>query len=206
LSVLILDDDAGLTSALGKSLNGKGFVTRAATDAESAIRLIVAEAPDIMLLDVHLDGEDGLNSIERFRAAGFWGSLIVFSGDDSFATAHRAARAGADGYLVKYQSENLPELLRCLARSSGEKTALPEAMPEATIAYLATRGVTEWEMVLVKELAIDGASEVSIALRTGRSETAVRKGFESIRRKLGAKTQHDLARMIGVLSCFGGRR
>jgi hypothetical protein len=44
------------------------------------------------------------------------------------------------------------------------------------------------------------------ARRTGRSETAVRKGFELIRRKLCAVNQPDLARMIGVLSCFGGRR
>jgi DNA-binding NarL/FixJ family response regulator len=181
-------------------------VVGTAAEPEVAIRAIEADAPDMVLLDVHLGEENGLDYIDRFRAVGFFGPVIVLSGDASFETAHRAARAGADGYLVKYEIENLPELLRCLARPSGEKGAPSDPMPEAAVAYLATRGLSEWDLALVKELAIDRAPEKEIARRTGRSETAVRKGFESIRRKLGAVNQPDLARMIGVLSCFGGRR
>jgi len=206
LSVFILDDQERVVRAIRRKLDQSGFTTRAATDPETALREVGTERPDVVLLDVHLDGVNGLDYIDGFRAAGFRGPVIVFSGDASFEMAHRAARAGADGYLVKVEIEALPDLLRCLARPSGGKGALLAPMPEAAVAYLATRGVSEWELVLAKELAIDSASEKAIALRTGRRQTAVRKGFESIRRKLGAVNQPDLARMIGVLSCFGGRR
>jgi DNA-binding NarL/FixJ family response regulator len=206
LSVFILDDQERVVRAIRRKLGQDGFTTRAATDPVTALREVATERPDVVLLDVHLDGVNGLDYIDWFRAAGFRGPVIVFSGDESFEMAHRAARAGADGYLVKGEIGALPELLRCLVRTSDGKGALLAPMPEAAVAYLATRGVSEWELVLAKELAIDSASEKAIAMRTGRRQTAVRKGFESIRRKLGATNQHDLTRMIGVLSCFGGRR
>jgi two-component system, NarL family, sensor histidine kinase FusK len=205
LTVYLIDDEVQIIRMVRMCLKKKGFETRAATDPKVAIREIAAEMPDVVLLDVHLGNADGLECIDGIRTAGFLGPVIVLSGDPTFATAHRAARAGADGYLMKYEADALPELVGCLARRTGRKGAVPEPMPEAARAYLATRGITEWELVLLNELAQDDATEKEIALRTGRPETAVRKGFETIRRKLGARSQRGLARMIGVLSCFGGR-
>jgi len=157
-----------------------------------------------MLLDLHLDGDDGLEVLERLRASGYHGLAFVLSGDNSFAAAHRAARAGADGYLVKGPRLDLPKELGALMSGAENPDALGR-MSEASRAYLASCGLTRKELALAEELAADCAKEKAIATRTDRSETAVRKGFESIRDKLGATSQHDLARMIGILSCLGGR-
>ena len=203
--ILIVDDDEQFVRSLRRRLAQRGFDTRCAADADSASREIAERSPDVVLLDVHLGEVNGLDHIDAFRAHGFRGPVIMLSGDASFEMAHRAAIAGADGYLLKGCEDVIPELVRCLERRS-ESGGSPEPMPMSALAYLATRGLTEWELLLAAELASGGAKEKQIAERTGRSETAVRKGFESIRKKMGARTQHDLSRMIGVLSCFGRRR
>jgi DNA-binding NarL/FixJ family response regulator len=202
---LVVDDDEQLVRSVRRRLAQNGFETRAAIDIESAVREIAKRAPDFVLLDVHLGEVNGLDRIDDLRAAGFGGPVIVLSGDSSFAMAHRAAIAGADGYLLKGVEDVIPELLRCLERRAAPGGS-PEMMPVSAMSYLATRGLTAWELALAAELAKGGAKEKEIAARTGRSDTAVRKGFESIRKKLGAGTQLDLSRMIGVLSCFGRRR
>lgn len=162
--------------------------------------------PDVVLLDVYLGEEDGLEHVAAIRAAGFAGPLIVLSGDATFATAHRAAIAGADGYLVKGDFGAIQALLSCLLQRSSAGGAAPEPMPEAAIAYLASRGLNALELGLALQLAYGGVSDPEIAARTGRDEREVHDGFASIRAKLAAGTQCDLARMLGVLSCFGGGR
>jgi len=99
LSVLLVDDDPLLVRMLERTLGRDGFRMRSAGGGEGALREIGTAPTDVVLLDVHLAGESGIDLIGRFRAAGFKGAVIVFSGDASFATAHAAARAGADGYL-----------------------------------------------------------------------------------------------------------
>jgi len=203
--ILIVDDDEQFVRSLRRRLAQRGFDTRFTVDAESAARAIASNPPDVVLLDVHLGEANGLDRIDDLRASGLQGPVIVLSGDHSFEMAHRAAIAGADGYLLKGSEDVIPELLRCLERRSAPGGS-PDPMPESARAYLGARGLSEWELVLVRELAIGGVSEKEIARRTGRSETAVRKGFETIRKKMRASTQLDLSRMIGVLSCFGRRR
>jgi len=173
------------------------------TSPDEALRIAASKSPRAMLLDLHMGDADGLEVLEKLREDGYPGLSFVLSGDDSFAAAHRASLAGADGYLVKSPRLDLPKALRRFLARAKRSSLAP--LSEATRAYLETRGLTEWEMGLVEELAADGANEKEIAARTGRSETAVRKAFETIRKKLGAKNQHDLARMLGVLSCLGGR-
>ena len=90
-----------MVRSLSRRLSQQGFESRAAADADEAIRKIAARLPDVVLLDVYLGEENGLDHVAAIRAAGFSGPLIVLSGDATFATAHRAAIAGADGYIVK---------------------------------------------------------------------------------------------------------
>jgi DNA-binding NarL/FixJ family response regulator len=205
LTVCVLDDEEPVLGVLRRHLELNGFSARTVTTGAEALRVAAAESPDAVLVDLHLGDEDGIDVLPRLRASGYGGSLFVLSSDATFDAAHRAARAGADGYLVKDQASRLPERLRGLLEREREEAPLG-AMSQETRAYLETRGLSDWETALAAELALDGASEKEIAARTGRSETAVRKGFETIRRKLGAGNQRDLARMLGVLSCFGGRR
>jgi hypothetical protein len=127
--------------------------------------------PDVVLLDVYLGDEDGLEHVAAIRAAGFAGPLIVLSGDATFATAHRAAIAGADGYVVKGPHDVIPDLLRCLEPRDGRPGAAPEPIPVAALSYLESRALSAWEAMLVVRLAHGAATEKEIAaVKKGRSD------------------------------------
>ena len=203
----MLDDDALTLGVLSRILTDGGFSARTTSRPEEALRIAAEGAPDAMLVDLHLDGgDDGLDFLPRLRASGYAGPVFVLSGDETNDAAHASVCAGADGFLVKRDAGGLADRLRALLAEAGRREKAPSTFPASARAYLETRGLTAKEIELAAAFAADGANEKEIAARTGRSATAVRKGFESIRRRLGVNMQHDLARVIGILSCFGARR
>jgi DNA-binding CsgD family transcriptional regulator len=92
-------------------------------------------------------------------------------------------------------------LLRHLLRDGGD----PEVLPPAAEAYLRTRGLSDADLALLRAWCVDCESEKCIAARLDRNYQTVRTQFKRIRDLLGAKTQGDLARILGVLSCFAQR-
>jgi hypothetical protein len=78
-------------------------------------------------------------------------------------------------------------------------------LSDEAIAYLESRGVSEWDLSLLAEYAADFTREKDIAVRLGRNEAAVRKRFQAIRKRLGVENQMELAHLLGVLECFGKR-
>lgn len=60
-------------------------------------------------------------------------------------------------------------------------------------------GLSDWDITLLSALIVECTSEKEIAGRLGRSAPAVRKRFQVIRKKLGARNQLELAMMIGAM-------
>jgi DNA-binding NarL/FixJ family response regulator len=80
--------------------------------------------------------------------------------------------------------------------------AFPLSVP--TRAELAAHGLSDWDISLLEALMVGCDSEKEIARRLGRSAPAVRKRFQVIRKKLGAKNQLDLVRMLTAMAVEGG--
>ena len=204
--VLLVDDDPLVRRLVGCRLDAVGFRIKTADSADAAVATVAAESPDAVLLDLHLGSgsRDGLGCLARLRAAGFLGPVIVLSGDTSNEAAHAAICAGADGFLVKRDFDEIENELRVALRETG-RTATKRELPDAARRYLATRGLTSWELQLIEAYAATNEREKALAARLGRSESAVRKMFQEIRGKLGVSNQNELAQLLGVLSCMGGR-
>ena len=103
IRVLVADDNpvvrSGLTGLLS-SLDGFEVVGQAA-DGRAAVREAVLHRPDVVLLDLHMPGTDGLAALrELARVAPDVRVcvLTMFADDDSL---FGAVRAGARGYVVK---------------------------------------------------------------------------------------------------------
>jgi DNA-binding NarL/FixJ family response regulator len=118
--------------------------------------------------------------------------------------AYLAAKHGANGYLVKGTDAGFWEKLDRLITTAGSN-ALPSPysnLSAGAVSYLETRGLTEWDLQLLN-LFYDGCPrEKEIARITGRSGDGVRKHFQLIRDRLGAKSQGDLGKILGILACF----
>ncbi|MEM6927500.1 MAG: response regulator transcription factor [Myxococcota bacterium] len=105
-TLLIVEDDVELTELLSEYLTRQGFEVRVEHDGERAISRIVTEAPDAVILDVGLDGVDGLTVCRRVREQ-YDGPILIYSarGDDVDQTI--GLELGADDYVPKPASPRL---------------------------------------------------------------------------------------------------
>jgi two-component system, response regulator PdtaR len=116
--VLIAEDEAIIRLDLKEMLEEEGFdVVGEASDGEAAVRLARERSPDLVIMDIKMPGMDGLTAAERIVSDGIAAVLILtaFSQRD---LVHRAAEAGAIGYLVKpfQKSDLVPAIEIALAR------------------------------------------------------------------------------------------
>jgi two-component system nitrogen regulation response regulator NtrX len=100
-SVLIVDDEPGIRQSLRGVLEDEGFVVAAVGSGEECLRALDERLYTCILLDVWLPGIDGLETLERIKAAYPDASVIMISGHGKIETAVRATKLGAFDFIEK---------------------------------------------------------------------------------------------------------
>ena len=126
LRILIVDDHpvvrAGLTGMLAAEPDLD--VVAEAADGAEAVRLALALAPDVVLMDLRMAGVDGVEATARLAAAAPAIRVLILTTYDTDADIVRAVEAGATGYLLKDTPRaDLAEAVRLAAR--GETVLAP---------------------------------------------------------------------------------
>jgi len=103
----------GVRAELGQAVE----VVGEAEDVDSAVAVITATAPDVVLLDVHLPGGNGQEVVRRCAAAGIETTFLALSVSDAAEDVIAVIRAGARGYVTK--SITGPELADAIRRVAG---------------------------------------------------------------------------------------
>lgn len=103
LRILLVEDHTHLRVVLQEYITNMAFVGRcdAAPDAETAIQSIGDTAPDFVLIDLSLPGMSGIELIRELRKKFSELPLAILSGHHSLNYARDALEAGADGYVLK---------------------------------------------------------------------------------------------------------
>ena len=102
ITVLIADDHEVIRRGVEVLLELSHFrVVASATTVAQLVRLARKHKPDVVLLDVRLGDEDGLDAIRRVRSAAPKTRSVVFSAFDNPTYVARAVAAGANDYLLK---------------------------------------------------------------------------------------------------------
>jgi DNA-binding NtrC family response regulator len=101
MTVLIVDDEAGLRSGLSKLLALRGYRVLEASTCAAARAALGREAVHIVLLDVRLGAENGLDLLAELRADEPMTSVIVVTGYGDVKGAVACMRQGAINYLTK---------------------------------------------------------------------------------------------------------
>jgi DNA-binding NarL/FixJ family response regulator len=125
-TILIVDDHPLLRhglAALIKSEPDLDVCGEAATSA-AALEAIRQQSPDLVIVDLALDGADGLDLIKTMKARHPEIPALVLSMHDEALYAERALRAGARGYVNKQQLEDM--LLVAIRRVLNGETYLSE--------------------------------------------------------------------------------
>ena len=200
IRLVVVDDHLVVREGLRFMLEeaDEGFVLVGdAGDGASALDVIGKVQPDVVLMDLRMPGMDGLEAIQRMRAA--WPQIAVlilttYNEDDLMI---RGLQVGACGYLLK--DTDRATLFRAIrAAACGEMVVQPEVM--ARILSHAAHGVsaspassanntrretdlTERELEVLEGL-VRGERNKEIAMRLGVTERTVRAHLSAIYMKL----------------------
>jgi PleD family two-component response regulator len=132
-TLLVVDDDAIARELLCRALDGMGARILQAADGEQAMRMAQADPPDLILLDILMPDQDGLQLCERLQALPRLRSVpVVFvTRQADPETEARALEAGGTDFVAKpFIPAVLQARLRSLLRSRRQADAALQAERE----------------------------------------------------------------------------
>jgi two-component system OmpR family response regulator len=100
-SVLIVDDEAAISSMVAMALRYEGFAVSVADSGLDAIDLAEQIEPDVVLLDIMLPDIDGHEVLRRFRSRGLLAQVLFLTAKDAPDDRVRGLTLGADDYICK---------------------------------------------------------------------------------------------------------
>ena len=212
-AILVVDDDAPIRRMLDRALRAEGYAVTTAEGGGDALVSIDQSAPDLVVLDVGMDGLDGLAVCRRIRKKGLSLPVLMLTARDDVPDRVAGLDAGADDYLVKpFATDELLARVRALLRRG--KT------PEETLAFgdvtleLATREARR----AGSPIALSGreADLLELLMRNARrvvtreqavaeiwhgdaSGNAVDRYVSNLRRKLAGSLRIDTVRGVGFI-------
>jgi two-component system nitrogen regulation response regulator GlnG len=123
-TILIADDDRAIRTVLSQALGRAGYQVRATSSAATLWRWVEDGEGDLVITDVIMPDENGLDLVPRIRRIRPEMRVIVMSAQSTFATAIKATQRGAFEYLPK--PFDLKEVLSTVERALA---APPDAPP-----------------------------------------------------------------------------
>jgi DNA-binding NarL/FixJ family response regulator len=204
-TVVLVDDHALFRAGVRSELEGLVEIVGEAGDVDGAVTTIVAAAPDVVLLDVHLPGGGGVEILRRLAAQAPNAKCLALSVSDDPEDVIAVIRAGARGYVTKTISPTeLADAVRrvqdddavfsprlagfVLDAFAGAGSATAPAASDADLDQLTPR-----EREVLRHIA-RGYLYKEIAQRLGISVKTVEAHVSAVLRKLQLSTRHELSR------------
>jgi two-component system response regulator NreC len=210
-TVVIADDHAVVRSGLKALLdNEPGFeVTAEARDVRTAMTLVRAQRPDVLVLDLNMPGEPSLPAIPELLEASPGTAIVVLTMQNDPAFAREALRAGALGYVLK-ESANA-ELVEAVHAATegrtylqpqlGARLAAEPAAPAKSDDDLSERETEVLKLIALGHTNTEVAEQLYLSVRTVESHRA------HIQQKLRLSTRAELVRFAlehGLLDTSNG--
>jgi len=171
-----------------------------APDASEALRQVETTRPDLAIIDISLDGDNGIELIKQIKALYPGVKMLVSSIHDETTFAPRVLRAGAHGYICKREAiRNVIDAIRHVLR--GEiylstrmatrllhRAALGEPLDQDPIGSLSDRELEVFEMIG------EGLNTQQIARKLRLSPRTVETHRKKIKTKLSLQNSTQLSR------------
>ena len=199
MRIIVTDDDKLVALSLKTILESTGRITveAMASGGEEAIRLYDELSPDVMLMDIRMEGMTGLEAGEKILAAHPDAKLLYLTtfNDDEYIV--KALSMGAKGYMLKQDFEGIAPALEAVAGGQsvfGEKiiTKLPELMKPKEKYDFAAHGISDKEREIM-ELVAEGLSNKEISAKLFLSDGTVRNYISTLLEKLCLRDRTQLA-------------
>lgn len=114
--IAVIEDDAGIRSALVRALNDRGHAVQWHATGLTALQPLIDDRPDVVLLDLGLPDIDGLQVLSMLRAVSNV-PVIVVTAREADTDIVRALDAGADDFVTKpFGADHLAARIRAVLR------------------------------------------------------------------------------------------
>ena len=198
MRVLVIDDDKLVVTSLKTILEADAEiqVVGTGTSGQEAVELYQQTKPEILLMDIRMEGMTGIEAAEIILAADPEAKILfltTFSDDEYIASA---LRLGAKGYLLKQNYESIIPSLKAVQmglRVFGDQimTKMPVSLDTGK-AGTAEYDLNERELAIITHVA-NGLSNKEIARALYLSEGTVRNYISAILEKLQLRDRTQLA-------------
>lgn len=101
VKILIVDDDPEVRSAVDHALQAEGALTQTCGDGNSAVRIVEADPPDIVVLDMMLPKRSGFLVLEKIKQFETCPKVIMVTANEGKRHQQYAEALGVDGYVLK---------------------------------------------------------------------------------------------------------
>ena len=99
--ILVIDDEAEIRRSVRMILEYEGYEVIEASSGPEGLTLAEREAPDLVFLDIKMPGMDGLDALQRIKAANDTLPVVIISGHGTVSTAVEATKLGAFDFIEK---------------------------------------------------------------------------------------------------------
>ena len=138
-TIALVDDDRNILTSVSIALQAEGFVVRLYSDGDSALKALLDNQPDLVVLDIKMPRMDGMEVLRRLREKVQVPVIFLTSKDTEIDEALGLAM-GADDYIGKPFSQRLLiERIRAVLRRTANRRAA-EAEPDQPVAEPIVRG------------------------------------------------------------------
>lgn len=201
MKVLLVDDHHLVVAGLRQLLSSYSdiVIVGAAESGTNAIQMAMETDPDVVLMDVWMDGIDGIDATRAIKRLAPRCAVIMLSSSDDVDDIVSSLDAGADGYILKdaEPDELVDSIRRCLAGEMplspavrerlGEHGRWPGGPPHLEL----TRRESQ-----VLRLIAEGRSNSDIAHALGISDKTVRSHCSSLFAQLGVTSRTQAAMWV----------
>jgi DNA-binding NarL/FixJ family response regulator len=201
IRLLIVDDHEVVRTGVAALLAGPEIeVAGMADDGEAALKFVSENAPDVVLLDVRMQGTDGLETLDRLRNQYPELPVVMLSTYDNPTYVARAVAMGASDYVLKGDSRQ--QMIEALQRAVSGEGPSGESILRRVRNTMSGPGkgkdtehnlpLTNRELQVLRHTAL-GLSNKEIARSLSISVETVKEHVQNILRKLNAADRTDAA-------------
>lgn len=199
--LLLVDDEAVFREVMAKELKRRGFFVESSSKGEDALSALDAGIFDVVLLDLHMSGMDGLQVLRRIRESDIGVEVVMLTGHGAIPEAVEAMRVGAFDFLTKPCEVDVVEATcrRALERKSllRENRVLRREVAPPERGAISIQGESEAIVALRRTMELAAQSDAAILVL---GETGV--GKELVARSLHATSPRS-GRPFVAVNCAG---
>ena len=186
-SVLVVDDEAGVRSALSGVLRDEGYEVDAVESGEACLDRVSRAPYDVIVLDIWLPGLDGLATLERLRQRRVDAPVVMISGHGNIESAVRAIKMGAFDFVEKPLS--LEKTVLVIANAVRQRRLEAENQ--------ALRARVDRRLTMVGESYVMSQLREQVAMAAPTNGRVLIYGENGTGKELVARTVHTFSRRRG---------